>query len=100
MCKHLSRNRNQWRAVDHCVGQPGNQVGGTRPARCKHYTDFAGCARKTLRSMDPALFVPDQDMFQPVIVIIQCIINRHDGAAGVTENSFHALTDERFQYGL
>jgi hypothetical protein len=35
--------------------------------------------------MNTTLLMPDQDMFQFIIVIIQCIINRHDGTAGITE---------------
>src|SRR5690606_15550415 len=55
--KYLTRNTNNGIAVDHGVGQSGNQVGSPGTAGGKYHAHTAGRSGISLRSMDAPLFV-------------------------------------------
>jgi hypothetical protein len=46
------------------------------------------------------LFVPAQDVAQPLVVLPQGVIERHDGPAGNAEDDFDSLADQGFTHDL
>src|SRR5690606_3832680 len=79
------------RGIDQRVGKACDEVGCSGTGGGKHHTGFSRCAGKSLRRMDSALLMPDQDMIESVGVVVQRIVYRHDGAAGVTKDGLHAF---------
>ncbi len=85
MGEYLTGDTDHRRAVDHGIGKTGYQIGSTRSAGGEHRTDFTGSPCKPLRGVDGTLFMPDKDMRQLIMVIIQRIIDRHDRTSGITK---------------
>ena len=46
------------------------------------------------------LLVTDQDVTQPVAVVVECVVDGDDGAAGVAEQRVDSLDQERFEQRL
>src|SRR5690606_2132563 len=98
--KYLAGYADDGIAIDHGVSKASYQVCGPRPTGCEDHSYTARSARIALCCMDATLLVAHQDMLYLFIVIIKRIINRHDGAAGVTEYGIHTFCQQRFEHSL
>ena len=96
----LARDRDQRGAVHPGVGDGRDQVRGPRPARGHADADLAGSAGVSLSRMARTLFVPAQNVMQPIVILPEGVIKRHDGAAGNAENDFDVLADQSFTHYL
>src|SRR5579859_797412 len=83
-------------AVDHRVGEAGDEVGGAGTAGGEYDAGAPGSAGIALCGVDAALFVADKDMVESVAVVIESVIDRHDRAAGVAEDGVDAFGEEGF----
>ena len=101
---HLAGDDHDGRRVQHGIGHARQGVGGAGTAGHQGHaypTRHAGIA---LGSMSGALFVAHQDVVKGFLlsarIVVESIIHRHDGAAGVTEDSLHALILQRPHQGF
>ncbi len=93
---HLPRDRQQWNAVQLRVGDRSHQIRGSGAAGGHADAHFAGRTGIALRGESPALFVPRQDGTDPACVPREGLVHRHAAAAGVGEDDFHTVIDQRF----
>ena len=68
----------------------GDRVGRPRSGRYQHHTGTAGSARIAVRRMGGSLLVTHQHVLD-LILLIQRIIDRQDGPAGIAEHVVDAL---------
>ena len=88
---HLSADDNHRRGVNHGIGHARNGVHGPRTARHDGTAHLAADAGIALSGMYGSLFVAYQNVVQRLLVVVECIVGRHDGAPGVTEKHIHTL---------
>ena len=96
--KHLPRDANQRRAVNQRIGEAGDQVRSARPAGGKYHPHPTRRPRIALRRVHSALLMPHQHMVQPVFEVVERIVNRDDGPAGIAENRIHALRQQNIEH--
>ena len=94
LCAHLAADDNDGGAVHHGVGYARDGVGGTGAAGNDAGTRAAADAGITLGSMGGGLLVAHQYVVEAVAVVVEGIINGHDGTAGVSENRVYALIEQ------
>lgn len=75
--------------IEHRIGDAGDQIGGARAGGGHAHADPAAGTGVPVGGEGGALFVTDQDVLEPGIH--QGVVERHDGAARITEQRFHAL---------
>ena len=97
---NLARDRDQRRAVHPGVGDGRHQIGRARTAGGHADADLAGSAGVPLGGVARTLFVPAQDVMQPVVILPEGVIERHDGAAGNAEDDIDALADQGLAHYL
>ncbi|MNV43701.1 hypothetical protein D3C71_1354250 [compost metagenome] len=86
---YLSGQAHHRYRVEHRVGDAGDQVGRAGAGRGHAYAYLATGAGVAVGGKRRALFVADQDVLEAGIH--QCVIERHDGAARITEQRLHAF---------
>ncbi len=89
--EYLAGDADERGAIDLGVGEAGDQVGGAGPAGSEYDAGTAGGTGVALCGVDAALFVADQDVVEPIPVVIEGVIDRHDRAAGVAEDGVYAF---------
>ena len=97
---HLGGNADQRSGIQHRIGNACHEIG--RPRTCGGHADtrLAGTSGITLCRMDSALLVTDKDMPYPVGIVVQIIVQRHDGTSGIPENGIHPFFQQRKQQCL
>ena len=80
--------------IDHRVRHAGDDIGPAGAGGDHDETGHPLDPGIALRRVDGALLVPHQDMAQPVQVVIQAVIDRHDGSAGITEHGVDPLEED------
>ena len=100
MSEHLSGNANNRSGINHCICKTSYKICCSRTTGGKYNPCFTGSSCKTLCSMNCTLFMTNQNMFKPVCIIIQCIVDRHYGATRITKDDFDAFSKKCFQYCL
>src|SRR5207248_2164945 len=61
---------------------------------------LAAGPRVSLGREDSPLLVPREDRPDPITIPRECLVQRHAGAAGISENHFHAVPYERFDQNV
>jgi len=89
MAGHLAGDGHQRDRIHVGRGQPGHQVGGTRPGGGHADAHLAGSTGKTIRRMRRSLFMTSQVKRNGRV--IQFVENIDDHAAGKSESGGHAL---------
>ncbi len=99
MRKYLPRNAYHRRAVNERIGQAGHKVGGARPAGGQHHAHPARAARIPLRRMNGPLLVAHQHVVELLLEVVERVVNRDNGPAGVAKNRVYLLGHQRLQRG-
>ena len=89
----LPSDGNDWCAVHVRRGQSSHQVGGAGTRGCDAHTGAAGGPGITIGRMRRGLLVADEHVTEPG-VLRQCVIERHDRAAGIAEQQVDALFEQ------
>ncbi len=92
--RHLPGEADHRDRIHQRVGQPGDRVGGARPAGHQHDADLAGRAGIAFGGVDGGLLMPHQDVAQ-MILLVERVVDRQYGAAGIAENDINALVAQR-----
>ena len=95
MRRHLARDANERNRVHHRRGEARHQVGGAGSGGDQDHAHPAGAAGVAFGGVHRALLVADQDVLQ--LRAGQGVIDRHDGAARITEQMLHAVILQGFQ---
>ena len=96
---HLPGQADDGDAVHQRVQQAGDRVGRTRTAGDQHHADTAGAARVALGSVHGGLFVTNEDMADGGL-LVQRVIDRQHGAAGIAEDDIDTLVPQGVQQGV
>src|SRR5690606_5057549 len=85
--KYLAGNANKRVAINHCIGKTCNQIGCAWSARSENNAHPPRCACIALRRMNSSLLMAHEYMLQPVVIILQGIIDWYDRSSALTVNS-------------
>jgi hypothetical protein len=85
MEKNLSGDANDGCRIQEGISQACNEVHGTWARGCHGHANFAGSAGITFGSVHCPLLVAGKDVPQAVLVIVQGIVNGHNGPTGVAK---------------
>ena len=91
---HLTGDAHQGGGIDLGIGDPGNQVGGPGAGSCQAYPDLVGRPRISLCGVCGSLFVANQDVGKLVGVIVEGIVDGHDGPSRISEKDGYLLFDQ------
>ena len=96
----LGCNAHQRGGIQHRIRNPGHEV--CRPGTCGRHTHPcpSAAADIPLGSMDSTLLMAYEDMPYLSGIVIQFIVERHNGSSGIAENRIHAFFNQRKQQGL
>src|SRR5688572_11880460 len=100
MSKHLAGNTDNRSGVDHSICQTSYKICCTGPACCKYNTRSPAYSCKTLCRMNSPLFMTNQYMCEFIMIIIQCIIDRHDGTTGVAKDDVDTFSHKSTKNGF
>src|SRR5690606_18042082 len=89
--KYLAGEASKRVAINHCIGKSCNQIGCAWSARSENNAPPPRCACIALRRMNSSLLMAHEYMLQPVVIIIQGIIDGHDCSSGITENGINVF---------
>ena len=96
---HLSGNDDDWRGVEHRIGNTREGVRHTRTAGDQGHTHLTGYTGIALGSVGGALLVAHQNMVETFLlascVVEERVIDGHNAATGVAEDGLHALSLQR-----
>ncbi len=81
--------------IHHGVNEAGDEVHGSGARGGAAYTDLTRSARVALGGESGILFVPDEDVFDGVV--IHGVVEGESDAAGITKDHFYAFAGEAFK---
>ena len=96
----VAGNENNRRGIHIGRRNTGSQVCCARSRCSKAYAYFSRASCISVRRMGCALFMRCQDVPDPVLVVIQSIVNIEDRAPRISEDGVHILFQETFHYDL
>ena len=103
MRRHLAGDADDGDRIHQRVGEAGDRIGGAGAGSDEHDARPAARAGIALGRMRRALLMTDEDVADGMLVIVQHVVDRQDGAAGIAENDIDALVlqglDDHFGAG-
>ena len=99
MRRHLAGEADHGDAVHQRVRQAGDRIGRARPRSHQDDADLAGGARVSFGGMHRAAFLADQDVTEGFL-LVQGVVDRQNGAAGIAENDVDAPIHQHLEYDL
>ena len=91
---YLSCNDDNRCAVEHGVSNTCYRIGGSGTAGYEAHSHLSAHSGITFCCVDGTLFVANQNVVQPVSVIVECVIYWHDSAAGIAKQRVYAFGNQ------
>ena len=92
---HVPGNGDKGNAVEVGIGDTGDQIGRSGTAGGDDRSRSAGDPGVTVCGVGGILFMGAEDMMDAMSVFIQFIVNRENGASGITEDGIDSIAAQR-----
>ncbi len=94
LASHLSGNADDRRRIEHGRGNSGDHVGGARARSGDGDSNLPAGSRVAVGHVRGALLVTHQNVMN--LAVLERVVGRQNGAAGIAEDDLHALTLQAF----
>ena len=100
LLRHIAGDEHNGRRVHIGGGNPGDQICGARAAGSETDPHFPGGTGIAVGGVSSPLLMGGQDMVDPILIVIQLIIEIQDRSTWISENSVHLLLQQTLHDGL
>ena len=91
---HVAGDGHQRNGIQICIGDAGDQIGGTGAGGCDDHAHLAGGSGIAVGSVRCTLLVGSQHVTDLCLIPVQGVIQVDDLSAGITEDGLTSLLDE------